>query len=88
MLRIVRNLAIFNGVVIIVIGAYAYAQAMPWSEIIALLLTSILAAVPVALLQHSPLPLRSELALWQSWRPSDPTLRCRRSRNDRCLVFG
>jgi H+-transporting ATPase len=48
-LRIVRNLAIFNGLVIIVIGAYAYAQAMPWSEIIALLLTSILAAVPVAL---------------------------------------
>jgi H+-transporting ATPase len=48
-LRIVRNLAIFNGVVIIFIGAYAYAQAMPWSEIIALLLTSVLAAVPVAL---------------------------------------
>jgi H+-transporting ATPase len=48
-LRIVRNLAIFNGVVILLIGAYAYAHAMPWSEIIALLLTSILAAVPVAL---------------------------------------
>ena len=48
-LRIVRNLAIFNGVVILLIGAYAYAHAMPWSEIIALLLTSVLAAVPVAL---------------------------------------
>lgn len=48
-LRIVRNLAIFNGAVILLIGAYAYAHAMPWSEIIPLLLTSVLAAVPVAL---------------------------------------
>jgi H+-transporting ATPase len=32
-LRIVRNLAIFNGVIILLIGAYAYAHAMPWSEI-------------------------------------------------------
>ncbi len=48
-LRIVRNLAVFNGVVILLIGAYSYAHAMPWSEIIALLLTSVLAAVPVAL---------------------------------------
>jgi H+-transporting ATPase len=48
-LRIVRNLAIFNGVVILLIGAYAYAHAMPWSEITSLLLTSVLAAIPVAL---------------------------------------
>jgi H+-transporting ATPase len=48
-LRIVRNLAIFNGVVILFIGAYAYFHAMPWSEIIPLLLTSVLAAIPVAL---------------------------------------
>ena len=48
-LRIVRNLAIFNGVVIRFIGTYAYFHAMPWSEIIPLLLTSILAAIPVAL---------------------------------------
>ena len=48
-LRSVRNLAIFNGVVILVIGAYAYFHAMPWSEIIPLLLTSVLAAIPVAL---------------------------------------
>ena len=48
-LRIVRNLAIFNGVVILLIGAYAYFHAMPWSEIIPLLLTSVLAAIPVAL---------------------------------------
>jgi H+-transporting ATPase len=48
-LRIVRNLAIFNGVVILLIGVYAYAHAMPWSEITPLLLTSVLAAIPVAL---------------------------------------
>jgi H+-transporting ATPase len=48
-LRIVRNLAIFNGAVILLIGAYAFAHAMPWSEIIPLLLTAVLAAIPVAL---------------------------------------
>jgi H+-transporting ATPase len=48
-LKIVRNLAIFNGVVILAMGAYAYSHALPWSEIIPLLLTSVLAAIPVAL---------------------------------------
>jgi H+-transporting ATPase len=48
-LRIVRNLAIFNGGVILLIGAYAFTHSMPRSEIIPLLLTSILAAIPVAL---------------------------------------
>src|SRR6202050_5630320 len=48
-LRIVRNLAIFNGIVILIMGAYSYFHAMPWSEIIPLLLTSVLAAIPVAL---------------------------------------
>src|SRR5271167_1859903 len=48
-LQIVRNLAIFNGGVILLIGGYAYWHAMPWSEVIPLLLTSVLAAIPVAL---------------------------------------
>jgi H+-transporting ATPase len=48
-LKIVRNLAIFNSLVIIAIGTYAYAHAMPWSEIVPLLLTSVLAIIPVAL---------------------------------------
>jgi len=48
-LRIVRNLAIFNGVMILLIGAYSYTHALPSSEIIPLLLTAILAAIPVAL---------------------------------------
>jgi H+-transporting ATPase len=48
-LQIVRNLAIFNGGVIVLMGVYAYAHSMPWSEMIPLLLTSVLAAIPVAL---------------------------------------
>ena len=48
-LRIVRNLAIFNGGIIVLIGTYAWFHAMPWSEIIPLLLTSVLASIPVAL---------------------------------------
>jgi H+-transporting ATPase len=48
-LKIVRNLAIFNGSLIVAMGAYAYFRAMPWSEIVPLLLTSVLAAIPVAL---------------------------------------
>ncbi|HUZ94881.1 MAG TPA: HAD-IC family P-type ATPase [Edaphobacter sp.] len=48
-LRIVRNLAIFNAFVILLIGIYAYTRHLPWSEIIPLLLTSVLASIPVAL---------------------------------------
>ncbi len=48
-LKIVRNLAIFNACVIVAIVAYAYFHAMPWSELVPLLLTSVLAAIPVAL---------------------------------------
>ncbi|MDQ2835189.1 MAG: HAD-IC family P-type ATPase [Acidobacteriota bacterium] len=48
-LRIVRNLAIFNAAVILLIGVYAYLHHLPWSEIVPLLLTSVLAAIPVAL---------------------------------------
>lgn len=48
-LKIVQNLAYFNAAVIIFIGTYAHFHSMPWSEIIPLLLTSVLAAIPVAL---------------------------------------
>jgi len=48
-LRVVRNLAIFNGILIVLLVAYAMAQAMPASEIIPLVLTAILASIPVAL---------------------------------------
>jgi H+-transporting ATPase len=47
-LKIVRNLAYFNAVILL-IGTYAYFHSMPWSEIVPLLLTSVPAAIPVAL---------------------------------------
>ena len=47
--KIVRNLAIFNGFVILAMVAFAYTHAMPLNEMVPLLLTSVLAAIPVAL---------------------------------------
>jgi magnesium-transporting ATPase (P-type) len=48
-LRIVRNLAIFSGVLILAMGVYAYTHAMPWNGMVPPLFTSVLAAIPVAL---------------------------------------
>jgi H+-transporting ATPase len=48
-LRVVRNLAIFNGTLIVILVAYAVAHAMPVSQIIPLVLTAVLASIPVAL---------------------------------------
>jgi H+-transporting ATPase len=48
-LRVVRNLAGFNGVVIVLLVAYAWFLKMPLDEIIPLVLTAILASIPVAL---------------------------------------
>ncbi len=48
-LRVVRNLAMFNGVVIAMLVAYAYFLEMPLAEIIPLVLTAVLASIPVAL---------------------------------------
>jgi H+-transporting ATPase len=48
-LRVVRNLAGFNGVVIVLLVAYAWLLEMPLDEIIPLVLTAILASIPVAL---------------------------------------
>jgi magnesium-transporting ATPase (P-type) len=48
-LNIIRNLAICNSIVILAMGVYAYTYSMLWSEIVPLLLTAILAAIPVAL---------------------------------------
>ena len=47
--RVVRNLAIFNGVIIILLVTYAHARNMPNGEIIPLVLTAVLASIPVAL---------------------------------------
>ena len=48
-LRVVRNLAIFNSFIIAMLVAYAYRLALPLTEIIPLVLTAILASIPVAL---------------------------------------
>ncbi len=48
-LRVVRNLAMVNGVIIAMLVGYAYILKMPGGEIIPLVLTGILASIPVAL---------------------------------------
>jgi H+-transporting ATPase len=48
-LRVVRNLAAFNGVVIVLLVAYAWFLKMPPNEIVPLVLTAVLASIPVAL---------------------------------------
>jgi H+-transporting ATPase len=48
-LRVVRNLAGFNGIVIVLLVAYAWFLKMSVDEIIPLVLTAILASIPVAL---------------------------------------
>jgi H+-transporting ATPase len=48
-LRVVRNLAIFDGAVVLAQVAYAAALGLPTHEVIPLTLTAILAAIPVAL---------------------------------------
>jgi H+-transporting ATPase len=48
-LRVVRNLAVFNGAIVIVQGIYASFLHLSLTEIVPLVLTAILAAIPVAL---------------------------------------
>ena len=47
--RVVRNLAIFNGVLIALLVTYARVRKMPGGDIIHLVLTAVLASIPVAL---------------------------------------
>ena len=48
-LRVVRNLAICNGTLIVLLVGYAHFLSMPVEEIIPLVLTAVLASIPVAL---------------------------------------
>ncbi len=48
-LRVVRNLAGFNGIVILAVVVYAHFLRMPVAEIVPLVLTGVLASIPVAL---------------------------------------
>ena len=47
--RVVRNLAIFNSGVIVLLASYALLHAMPLREMVPLLLTAVLSSIPVAL---------------------------------------
>ena len=47
--RVVRNLVLFNGVIILLLVGYAHAHRMPIGEIIPLVLTAVLGSIPVAL---------------------------------------
>ncbi|MBV1702294.1 MAG: HAD-IC family P-type ATPase [Hyphomicrobiales bacterium] len=46
---VVRNLAIFNGGIVVLLVAYALFLHLPWNEILPLVLTAMLASIPVAL---------------------------------------
>jgi H+-transporting ATPase len=48
-LLVVRNLALLNGLVIVALVVYASIRGMGWSDIVPLVLTAVLAAIPVAL---------------------------------------
>src|SRR5271170_1167300 len=48
-LRVVRNLAAFNAILIVALVTYAHFLKMPLAEIIPLVLTAVLASIPVAL---------------------------------------
>lgn len=48
-LKVVRNLAIFNGVIILPLVACAFLRGMSWREIVPLVLAGVLACIPVAL---------------------------------------
>ena len=48
-LRVVRHLALFNGMLIVALMGYGVAISMSWVEIIPLVLTAVLASIPVAL---------------------------------------
>ena len=48
-LRVVRNLAAFSGAAIMALLAYAYALELPLAEVVPLILTAVLASIPVAL---------------------------------------
>jgi H+-transporting ATPase len=48
-MRVVRNLAIFNGLLITLLVTYAFSRKMPSGDIIHLVLTAVLASIPVAL---------------------------------------
>ena len=74
-LRVVRNLAAFSGVVVVLLVAYAWLLKMPLDEIVPLVLTAILASIPVALPATFTVAAAVGARLWRnsaSFRPAFP----------------
>ena len=66
-LRVVRNLAAFNGAAVAALLVYAGFLKLPLGEIAPLVLTAVLASIPVALYRpHSRSPRRSARAPWRN----------------------
>jgi len=69
------NLAMFNGVIIVMLVGYAHFLKMPAAEIIPLVLTAILASIPWRSPPHSLLRPPSVPRPWQSWAFCRPDFR-------------
>ena len=88
-LRVVRNLAIFNGGIIVLLVAYAHARRMPIGEIIPLVLTAVLASIPGSAARHVHACSRSRgQGSGAIGRPSHAIIRGGRSGNAGCSVLG
>ena len=86
-LRVVRNLAAFNGVVIVMLVAYAYFLKMPLAEIIPLVLTAVLGIDTGRAAGHLHPGVGARRAgPGKAGRASDPPLRGGRSGDDGCPV--
>jgi H+-transporting ATPase len=87
--RVVRNLAVFNGAIIVLLVGYAHARNLPTGEIIPLVLTAVLASIPVAL--PATFTLAAALgakALGTLGRASDAPGSCGRGGDDGRAVLG
>ena len=87
-LKIIRNLAVFNCLIIVAMGVYAWHHAMPSSEMIPLLLTSVLAIIPVALPATFTLAAAIGARALAKQRVANTAFRRGRSRIDRRVVLG
>ena len=66
-LRMVRNLAVFNGIIIVVLVGYSCVLRLPLGEIIPLVLTAVLASIPVALPATFTLAAALGARIWPVW---------------------
>jgi len=88
-LLVVRYLAGFNGAIIVLMIAYAWFLKTPITDIVPLVLTAILASIPVAPARHFYAGGSARCARFgEAERSADPALGRRRSRDDGCSMRG